>query len=317
MWTTHRLMPETARAGVLAAAALVALTVTPAHAADGGDGIAGYQSAHNLLKTESLKETVSRFLVAAKPTGAAESADGGAGFGPQEAPNAAVAAPRFNLKAPVPMYEITPQFVTGNAESDPQKALQLSYLASRAVTSDGRKASVLLAPKDEAASAGGEGWQLSGIREGDEELTHAEDGTPQAPTFTEPQIHAWYRLTADGLVEPLNKEARAGLEGKASLPLVEYQKLVKKRYADKLPGSEYDRRGLAGGYADLTDADKHARSEKAEPAPPAQVSKTTQVKATEPSPSAAWHLPALGGAMGLIAIGGVLYVRRQRTAAEH
>ena len=65
--------------------------------------------------------------------------------------------------------------------------------------------------------------------------------------FSEPQIHAWYAL-AGNKVQPLNHEAQDGLGGRSSVSLTDYQKLVHQRYADKTPGSSYDRNGLAGGY---------------------------------------------------------------------
>ncbi|WP_147264605.1 LPXTG cell wall anchor domain-containing protein [Streptomyces sp. NBRC 110611] len=319
-----------ARAGVLAAAALTALAIAPAHAADAGDGagagagIAGYQSARQVLKTDKVKNTVSRFLAAAKPGGDAGTEDGGMGGGPEEQPAAADAAPRFDLKDPVPIYEISPEFVAGKAGGTPQEALQLTFLASRVNASDGHTASVLLTPKGGAKGAGGtsagtEGWQLSGIRDGDEELAHAEGGTPQARTFAEPQIHAWYRLTDKGLVEPLNNEARSGLQGKGNLPLAEYQRLVHKRYGDKLPGSEYDRKGMAGGYAGLTDAGRTVQPKTAAPAPPDEAPKGSQSRAAAPTPStgASWYPAAVAGAAGLTALGGALHRRRRRVATEH
>ncbi|NUR31448.1 MAG: hypothetical protein HOV83_37345 [Catenulispora sp.] len=45
---------------------------------------------------------------------------------------------------------------------------------------------------------------------------------------------------------PLNDSARASVGNGASL--AEYHKLVRSRYADKLPGSSYDRDGRAGGF---------------------------------------------------------------------
>jgi hypothetical protein len=324
MQLMRRSTHATTRAGVLAAVALAACTLTPAHAADAADGIDDYRSAQQVLRTDKVKETVSRFLVTARPARVADAADGGMGAGPGDASDAPGTAPRFDLKDPVPMYEISRDFVTGKAGSDPRKALRLSFLASRVTAADGHKAAVLLSPKKKAAGAGGaadghQGWQLSGVRDGDEELNYAEDSTSQTPTFTEPQIHAWYRLTASGLVEPLNKEARTGLEGKNSLPLTEYQKLVQKRYGDKLPGSEYGRKGMAGGYAGLTEAGRTAQPEKAGSTPQPQGHTARQAQATRPTPLIAepWQLAALVGAASLITAGGVTYMRRRRTATEH
>lgn len=263
--TMRRMQRTAVRTAVLATTAFAAALCgnVSAHGAEGGDGIAGYQSAQQTLRSDQVHNTVSRFLVSTRQPGSAAAADGGTVGAPKNgsAPAAPAAPPRFELKDPVPMFEISPEFVSGKTQASPQTALRLSYLASRVTASDGRPAAVLLAPKGSAnapasgspQSAGAEGWQLAGIRDGDTDLGLAERGTPQARTFNEPQIHAWYRLTAEGMVEPLNQEATSGLGGKGSVTLAAYQKLVSARYGDKLPGSEYDRKGLAGGYPGLVD----------------------------------------------------------------
>ncbi|MFD9632534.1 hypothetical protein [Streptomyces violascens] len=38
------------------------------------------------------------------------------------------------------------------------------------------------------------------------------------------------------------------MNGQPSVSLSDYQKMVKSRYADKLPGSEYDNKGMSSGY---------------------------------------------------------------------
>ncbi|MCF3178673.1 hypothetical protein IPZ70_01725 [Streptomyces polychromogenes] len=298
------------RAAVLATAALAAALsgIVPAQAAE-GDGIAGYPSAQQAVRSDQLRDTVSRFLVSARQHGTAPGADGGTVGTPGNAPAAVAAPPRFELKDPVPMFEISPEFVTGRTQANPQTAIRLSYLASRVTASDGKNAAVLLAPKGDAATTGNgpqnvgaEGWQLAGIRDGDAEVGFAERGTAQARTFTEPQIHAWYRLTADGMVEPLNDEATTGLGGKRSIALAAYQKLVTSRYGDKMPGSEYDRKGLAGGYAGLVE-EQPEQVAAASGAPAAETS-WQPVSATATTAAA---LAALGGA--------VVYVRRRKTAS--
>ncbi|MGW5847868.1 hypothetical protein ACWFQ8_07845 [Streptomyces sp. NPDC055254] len=296
------------RATVLATTALAAALcgIVPVQAAE-GDGIAGYQSAQQAIRSDQLRETVSRFLVSARQPRTATAADGGTVGTPGNAPAAVAAPPGFDLnKDPVPMFEISPEFVTGKAQATPQTALRLSYLASRVTASDGKHAAVLLAPKGNAATpgdspqnVGAEGWQLAGIRDGDAEVGFAERGTAQARTFTEPQIHAWYRLTADGMVEPLNEEATTGLGGKRGVTLAAYQKLVTARYGDKMPGSEYDRKGLAGGYADLVEEQ------------PEQVAAASGA----PAAAASWQSISVTAAATLAAIGGaVVYVRRRQTA---
>ncbi|MFD7630994.1 hypothetical protein ACFV7Q_34065 [Streptomyces sp. NPDC059851] len=309
--TMRRIRHTAVRAAVLATTALAATLCgnVSAHGAD-GDGIAGYQSAQQTLRSDQVRDTVSRFLVQTRQAGSPASADGGTRGGPGSAPAAPAAPPRYDLKDPVPMFEISPEFVAGKTQSTPQTALRLSYLASRVNASDGRPASVLLAPQGNPSSPGSapqnpgaEGWQLAGIRDGDKDLSLAERGTPQARVFTEPQIHAWYRLTADGMVEPLNEEANTGLGGKGSLSLAAYQKLVSARYGDKLPGSEYDRKGLAGGYADL------AEDQADQPAPAAAASEGT-------GDGAKGQLVALTGAASLAAVGGAaVYVHRRRAAS--
>ncbi|WP_327260945.1 hypothetical protein OG444_04950 [Streptomyces sp. NBC_01232] len=298
------------RAAVLATAALAAALcgIVPAQAAE-GDGIAGYQSAQQALGSDQLRNTVSRFLVSARQPRTAPAADGGTVGTPGNAPAAVAAPPGFDLnKDPVPMFEISPEFVTGKTQATPQTALRLSYLASRVTASDGKHAAVLLAPKGNATTpasgaqnVGAEGWQLAGIRDGDAEVGFAERGTPQARTFTEPQIHAWYRLTAEGMVEPLNEEATTGLGGKHGITLAAYQKLVTARYGDKMPGSEYDRKGLAGGYGGLVEDQ------------PEQVTAASG----EPAPESSWQpISATAAAAAAVAAvaGAVVYARRRGTA---
>ncbi|MDH6126518.1 hypothetical protein [Kitasatospora sp. GP82] len=269
---------------VLAGAALTTVCATARAQAADGSGVPDYGAAQQVLRSGQVHDTVSRFLTAAEHA-AAPAADGGTVGAPRSTPNAVGAAPGFDLKDPVPLYELTPEFVSGKAQPTPPSALRLSYLASRVTAADGHQAAVLLAPQPKDRS-----WQLAGIRDGDADVSLAERGTAQARTFTEPQIHAWYRLTEKGTVEPLNQEATTGLGGKHSVTLAAYQKLVTARYGDKLPGSSYDRKGLAGGYGLAQDQPKPA------------------------SPSS-WQ-PAAAGAAALLTVGGgAVYLRRRRGTA--
>lgn len=86
------------------------------------------------------------------------------------------------------------------------------------------------------------------MRDGDHDATYAGKATLGTLVFTEPQIRGWYQLKLT-TVEPLNDQARQGLGGQASVSLSDYQKLLKARYADKLPGSEYDTTGYSSGYS--------------------------------------------------------------------
>ncbi|MCC3775812.1 hypothetical protein [Streptomyces sp. UNOB3_S3] len=283
----------TRRAATLGAATAVAVLcgIVPAQAADGPATPAATDitAAQEVLRSGRLHDTVARFLTAAAERGTPDGgADGGLAGAPRGSAQAPAAAPGFDLKKPVPFYELSPEFVAGKAKATAGAALRLSYLASRVSAANGRQAAVLLAP--EQGGQDGRTWQLAGIRDGDADISAAERGTDQERTFMEPQIHGWYRLTGSGSVEPLNKEARTALQGKPRVPLAAYQQLVAKRYGDKLPGSAYDRKGLAGGYALAEDQ-----------------------AATAPSRS--W-LPAASGAAALAASGAaVLHLRRRRRSA--
>ncbi|MGG8407092.1 hypothetical protein ACM614_10945 [Streptomyces sp. 12297] len=322
MQTIRRTGRAAIRAAVLATAALASALcgIVPAQAAP-GDGIAGYPSARQTVRSEQLRDTVSRFLISARQHGsAAPAADGGPVGAPVNAPAKGPAAPGFVLKDPVPMYEISPEFVAGGSRATPRTALRLSYLASRVTAADGTSAAVLLAPKRNAAAmgsgpqqVGAAGWELAAIRDGENDVRLAERGTPQSRAFTEPQIHAWYRLTAAGTVEPLNKEATAGLGGKRAITLAAYQRLVNARYGDKLPGSAYDRKGMAGGYGGLMEAES---KESQQPDQSDQVAAASGIPAVEPSrkPLAVAGAAALAaaGALG----GAAVYVRRRRTTGS-
>ncbi|GHG52053.1 hypothetical protein [Streptomyces griseocarneus] len=245
----NRTTRTTRRAATLLAAAAVATLcgTVPAQAADGPTAPAAtdYAAAQKVLGSGQVHDTVSRFLTAAEQRTPAAGADGGTAAAPRGLAKSP-AAPGFDLKKPVPFYELAPEFVTGKAKPTAGTALRLSYLASRVSASGGHQAAVLLAP---GKGGGDRSWELAGIRDGDADISAAERGTDQARTFMEPQIHAWYRLTGGGTVEPLNKEAGVALQGKSRVTLAAYQQLVSKRYGDKLPGSAYDRKGMAGGYA--------------------------------------------------------------------
>ncbi|WP_438484783.1 hypothetical protein [Streptomyces sp. S186] len=283
----------TRRAVTLFAATAVAAALCGIGSAGAADGATApapaatdYAAAQQVLRSDKVHDTVARFLTAVEGRTPAGGADGGTAGAPRSLAQAPAAASGFDLKKPVPLYELSPEFVTGKTRPTAGSALRLSYLASRVSAAGGRQAAVLLAPEQ-----GGRAWQLAGIRDGDADISAAERGTGRAQTFMEPQIHGWYRLTGGGSVEPLNQEARTALQGKPRVSLAAYQQLVAKRYADKLPGSAYDRKGLAGGY----------------PLAENQTSTTSP-----PSSSFPW-LPAASGAAALALSGATVpHLRRRR-----
>ncbi|KOU23321.1 hypothetical protein ADK52_17610 [Streptomyces sp. WM6372] len=232
----------------LSASALLSV-VGPAHAAPAKDplpaDIPDYQAALNAVKSTDVRNAVCRFLRTPLP------ADG-AGGPVQTIPETAEPCqglPVFTIKDPLARNEITPGFVAGTAKPLPTEAIKLTQLVSSlSTTVNGRNATVMLAPTQ------GGGWHLAAVRDGDSDAAYAGKATLGTLVFTEPQIRGWYQLKLT-TVEPLNDQAREGLGGQASVSLSDYQKLVKARYADKLPGSEYDTNGYSSGYSTQREAD--------------------------------------------------------------
>ncbi|MCZ4126092.1 hypothetical protein [Streptomyces sp. H39-S7] len=217
--------------------------VGPTHAVPAKDplpaDIPDYQAALNAVKSTDVRNTVCRFLRTAVPT---DGADGPVQTIPETA-EPCQGLPVFTIKDPVARNEITPGFVAGTAQPLPTEAIKLTQLVSSlSTTVNGRNVTVMLAPTQ------GGGWHLAAVRDGDSDATYAGKATAGTLVFTEPQIRGWYQLKLL-TVEPLNEEARQGLGGQASVSLSDYQKLLKARYADKLPGSEYATKGYSSGYS--------------------------------------------------------------------
>ncbi|MET7302771.1 hypothetical protein [Embleya sp. NPDC005575] len=220
-----------------------------AHAAPAKDplpaDIPDYQAALEAVKSTTVRDAVCRFLSTPVPTGADASVQT-----IPETPEPCQDLPAFTINDPVALNEITPGFVAGTVLPLPTEAIKLTYLVSSLnATVNGRSTSVMLAPTQ------GGGWHLAALRDGDSDATYAGKATAGTLIFTEPQVRGWYQLKLN-TVEPLNDQARQGLGGRASMSLGDYQKLVKARYADKLPGSEYDTKGYSSGYGPRHNADE-------------------------------------------------------------
>lgn len=171
-----------------------------------------------------------------------------------ETPEPCQGLPVFTIKDPVARNEITPGFVAGTVQPLPTEAVKLTQLVSSlSATVNGRNVTVMLAPTK------GGGWHLAAVSDGDSDAAYASKATVGTLVFAEPQIRGWYQLKLT-TVEPLNDQARQGLGGQASVSLSDYQKLVKSRYADKLPGSEYDTKGYSSGYSPQHKADDTSSS---------------------------------------------------------
>ncbi|MFC4050661.1 hypothetical protein ACFOY4_13275 [Actinomadura syzygii] len=198
----------------------------------------------------------------------------------QAVPQAAIAAKAPKLEGAVhPVYSLNPEFVKGTPNAP---VAQFAYMAVGAKSATGQHATVWL------TKTGAE-WTIMNVISGTEEAVYPAKAAG-GQVFTEPQIHAWYRLK-DGRVTALNDTAKTSV--KQGVTVGSYQKLVHGRYADKLPGSAYQRSGKLGGF-----------------------SPTTGVSDRAPDRGPAPVLLALG-AGGLVTAAGVVMARRRRTPGSY
>ncbi|MBO0510205.1 hypothetical protein [Streptomyces beijiangensis] len=170
---------------------------------------------------------------------------------------AAAAAPHIEGRA-VPVYTLAPDFVAGRPGA---AVARLDFMASTAVSSDGRKASLWTARQ-------GSSWQVVNIASGDDETRYSAAGARRLPggtVFREPQADAWY-VQKGARVLPLDEDAVRAV-GAGGTTLTAYQRQVRKAYGDKLPGSAYAKSGKAGGYGAPQAA---SGTEAAQAAPPAK-----------------------------------------------
>ncbi|MGW5721107.1 hypothetical protein ACWEVP_33370 [Amycolatopsis sp. NPDC003865] len=134
----------------------------------------------------------------------------------------------------VAVYEPTAAFVAGT--SDVPAAL--AYVAVPARTGDGTTATVW-------AERQGAAWTVVNVASGDYERKYAE-ASAGGYLLHEPQVNAWYAVHGD-TVTVLDGSV-TGLAAGTRLALADYRAQLHRRYADKLPGSAYDRDGAGGGY---------------------------------------------------------------------
>ncbi|MFE0046335.1 hypothetical protein [Streptomyces albireticuli] len=275
-----------AAAGALTAAFLglaplahAAQPVPPAPAAPSGAGIA---EAHEAATAPATLDTLSRFFARDGAIAKAKARPGIDG-------------------ATVPVYTLAPEFVAGRTGVP---VATLDFLASKAVSADGRKASVW------TARAGDE-WKVVNIATGDDETRYAAEGARRlsgGTVFREPQIDAWYVQRGDRVL-PLDEDATRAI-GAGGTSLARYQARVHKEYGDKLPGSAYEKKGLAGGYGTNAAPAAEGRAPALEAAAPD--GPATAVARTDaggpPAPAAA---AAVTG--GVLALGATaLLIRRRR-----
>ncbi|WP_350281761.1 hypothetical protein [Kribbella sp. HUAS MG21] len=143
-------------------------------------------------------------------------------------------APATVARETYPVYALNPAFVR-----DASAQVATFWYAATPATAGGRAMTVFTTPDGKG------GWQAVNVASGNTEAKMA--GAARGTTlFTEPQIGAWYALTATQ-VRPLNQSAIKSI-GTKPITIPAYQELVETRYSDKLPGSQYNESGTAGGY---------------------------------------------------------------------
>lgn len=179
----------------------------------------------------------------------------------------------------VSVYSLNPNFVRG-AQDAPAGGF-----AYYAVPASSRAGTVTIAAvRDHGAS----GWHVAKVASGEVESSLAAKLPAGAKLLNEPQLGAWYAWTADGVT--LLKAGMPKLRGEVgrSWSIAEYQRLVAGRYGDKLPGSDYAKHNMIGGYGAGSEALR-----------PAQRS-TATTSDSDTQDSVLW---ALGGAAVLAAAG--------------
>ncbi|MFT2014689.1 hypothetical protein ACMA1D_02395 [Streptomyces sp. 796.1] len=144
--------------------------------------------------------------------------------------------------ATVPVYTLAPGFVADGKGAGRAPIATLDFMASKAVSADGQVASVWTANT-------GDSWKVVNIATGGDETYYAAKGAKAlagGTVFREPQIDAWY-VQRGNKVLPLDTDAVRAV-GARGTTVDAYRERVHRAYADKLPGSRYDKKGLAGGF---------------------------------------------------------------------
>ncbi|MEV8321589.1 hypothetical protein [Kitasatospora sp. NPDC056731] len=220
-----------AGSGLLAAAPALAATPVTAAGVPSAPSAADVTAAAAAAKAAPVVQTLGGFFAH------------GSGQGSSDARQAQAAAPARLVGDTVPVYYLNPDFVAAASVGAP--VAKFAFMATEAAAADGRKASVWTAPDPHDSGS----WAEINIASGSDETDHAAAAAALgrgAVAFEEPQIRAWYALV-DGQVRPLNPDAVRSV-GDAGITLAQYQQVVHDRYADKLPGTDYAKAHLLGGF---------------------------------------------------------------------
>ncbi|WP_134667282.1 MULTISPECIES: hypothetical protein [unclassified Amycolatopsis] len=136
-----------------------------------------------------------------------------------------------------PVYTLNPDFVAAKPGAP---AGVLRAIAVTATAATGAKATLRAAP-DHAAPTG---WSVGNVLSGNDEEALSARLRPGSVLLNEPQINGWYDLGRDGVV--LLQASLPQSPVGQFMPIAEYQQQVHSRYADKQPGSDYQRGGGLG-----------------------------------------------------------------------
>jgi hypothetical protein len=231
---------------LIAAALAVLATASTAHADPAAAGTSTAPSPADLsaarAAADASLDTLGRFFAAGgqEPRGTA-AARPYTDTKAARADAAETAAPWLD-SATVPVFSLSRAFVADPTTSAPvAPAADLAFFATDAVSASGTHASVWTARVATGA------FRVVNIASGSDETSYTLRAGTGATAFEEPQIGAWYALRG-GRVLPLNDTATRSV-GVHGMSVADYHRLVRSRYADKLPGSAYDHRGMAGGFS--------------------------------------------------------------------
>ncbi|QWF78848.1 hypothetical protein [Amycolatopsis sp. CA-230715] len=175
-----------------------------------------------------------------------------------------------------PVYALNPDFVLGKT-GVPAGALQ--YIAVTVTAPGGETATLRSTSKAPGA------WKVASAISGNDEEVLSKRLRPGSVLLNEPQINGWYELTPTGVVLLRASLPQSPVGGFVSL--ADYQRQVHERYADKMPGSDYQKNGGIGFKQNV-----------ATPAEPSADSGASPLLAA-----------GIAGAAVLVALGGALALR--------
>ncbi|MFF1488697.1 hypothetical protein ACIGZH_30080 [Streptomyces sp. NPDC058319] len=198
----------------------------------------------------------------------------------------------------VTVSSLNPAFVAGKAGAPVARP---SFVATDFVSPAGQTATV-----QTALTA--KGWQIVTIASGTDETDFTAKAQGKGTVFREPQINAWYAVRGEEIL-PLNTEARA-VVGPSGTSVAAYYRHVHSAYGNRLPGSSYDKKGMAGGFGNAA-PDAAARSRSADTTAPGKFTEATATGTTgSASGTSTTTLLAVVAAAALA--GGALVARRLR-----